>query len=71
MDGPASIVFMSTRVAKVDHKPIAKMLGHPSIETLDDLVAHALYILDNLMDLFGVEWPGVYRRRHTPAPQYR
>src|SRR2546426_3031388 len=28
MGSPASIVFMSVRVSKVDHKPIAKMLGH-------------------------------------------
>ena len=34
------------------------MLGHPPIETLDDLVAHALYILNDLMELFGIEWPG-------------
>jgi hypothetical protein len=60
MDSPASIVFMSARVAKVDHKPIAKMLGYPPIETLDDLVAHALHVLDNLMELFGIKWPGVY-----------
>ena len=55
---------------QVHHKPIAKMLGHPPIETLDDLVAHALYILNDLMDLFGIEWPGGYRRRSS-TPQHR
>jgi len=60
MNSPAAIVFMSTRVSKIDYKPIAEMLGHPPIETLDGLVAHALHVLDNLMELFGIEWPGVY-----------
>ena len=68
MDSPARIVFMSPRVAKVHHKPITKMLGHPPIETRDDLVADALHLLDNLMELFGIEWPGVYRRRHSLTP---
>jgi hypothetical protein len=71
MGSPASIVFMSVRVSKVNHKPIAKMLGHPPIETLNDLVAHALHILDNLMDLFGIEGPGVYCRCHSSTPQHR
>ena len=55
MHSPSSIVFMSARVSKVHHKPITKMLGHPPIETLDDLVTHALHLLDNLMDLFGIK----------------
>jgi hypothetical protein len=70
VDSPASIVFMRARVSKVHHKPIAKMLGDPSIETLDDWVIHALYRLDHLMDLFGIKWSGVYRRSHASTPQH-
>ena len=71
MGSPAGIVFMRARVSKAHHKPITKMLGHPPIETLDDLVAHALHILHDLMKLFGIEWPGAYRRRHSSTPQHR
>jgi hypothetical protein len=55
MDSPTSIVFMSARVSKVHDKPIAKMLGHPPVEMLDDPVAYALHLLNDLMDLFGIE----------------
>src|SRR5688572_24808259 len=52
VDGPSGIVFVRAWVPKVHDKPIAKMLGHPPIKMLDDLVAHTLHILDNLMQLF-------------------
>jgi hypothetical protein len=53
-DRAVGIVFVRTRIAKVDQQTITKQLGNIAVEALDDLSAGALVGADDLTQVFGV-----------------
>ena len=53
-----SSIFVGNRIAKIDQKPIAKILGDIAVETLNNSSAGILIGLNNVSPLLGVKLAG-------------